>query len=131
MIAMRPAALLAVLTCGMLTTSVGADDKSLVFETHVLPILKSHCLKCHGDGKVKGGLDLRSMASLVSGGDNGPAIVAGKPHDSILIKRIESGDMPPPKQGKLDKQHLDTLRRWIRDGPIAKPWPVVIQRKVL
>jgi len=105
---------------GVAPAQAPAADIPIVFESHVLPILKSHCLKCHGEGKVKGGLDLRSMAAILSGGDTGPGIVAGKPQDSILIRRIESGDMPPPKQGKLDKKHIDTLRRWIREGALAK-----------
>ena len=60
-----------------------------------------------------------TTAACFDGGDTGPAIVAGKPNDSILIKRIESGDMPPPKDGKLDKQHVELLRRWVLAGAPA------------
>ncbi|MEC9053919.1 MAG: c-type cytochrome domain-containing protein, partial [Verrucomicrobiota bacterium] len=43
------------------------------------PLLKQHCLKCHGGAKQKGGLDLRSLESLLQGGDSGPVLLPGKP----------------------------------------------------
>src|SRR5262245_30362868 len=45
------------------------------FERDVLPTLRAHCLKCHGDGARKGGLDLRTLASLLRGSSNGPVLV--------------------------------------------------------
>lgn len=107
------------LVCSLLlATSARADDKAIVFETHVLPILKSHCLKCHGEGKVRGGLDLRGMAAISKGGDSGPVLVPGKPRDSILLKRVESGEMPPSKD-KLAKKDFDLLHRWVLTGATA------------
>lgn len=107
------------LACSLLlATSARADDKAIVFETHVLPILKSHCLKCHGEGKVRGGLDLRGMAAISKGGDSGLILVPGKPQDSILLKRIESGEMPPSKD-KLAKKDFDVLHRWVLTGATA------------
>src|SRR5262249_10829560 len=80
-------------------SGVRAGDTRILFEKDVAPILRAHCLRCHGDGKIKGGLDLRRGASLVAGGDSGPAVVAGKPAESLLIKRLAKGEMPPPKEG--------------------------------
>ena len=54
----------------------------------VRPIFEAHCLKCHGPSKREGGLDLRQAASLLAGGDSGPAVVAGKP--KVLILRMRS-----------------------------------------
>ena len=36
-----------------------AQDKSVTFEQHVAPILETRCAKCHGDGKLEAGLDVR------------------------------------------------------------------------
>ena len=72
-----------------------ADD-ALTFERDVRPILKAHCFQCHGEsGEREGELDLRLRRLMATGGENGPAIVPGKPDDSLLVKRIRSGEMPP------------------------------------
>ena len=38
----------------------------------------------------KAGLDLRTKASMLRGGKSGPAIVLGKPDESLLIKKIRA-----------------------------------------
>src|SRR5579862_8905439 len=46
------------------------------FDKKVQPILKARCLKCHGgEEKINGGLKLTSRASLLKGGDQGPAVL--------------------------------------------------------
>src|SRR5262249_2644785 len=75
-----------------------APPPSLTFEQHIRPILKAHCLDCHGEAKkLKGGLDLRLRRTSVQGGDTGPAIVPGQPGDSLLYKRVREHQMPPGK----------------------------------
>src|SRR5690606_17550785 len=72
-----------------------ALDVSLVTEADVLPILQARCVVCHGRGEQRGGLDLRTQESRLQGGDSGPAIVLGKPDESLLIHKVEVGLMPP------------------------------------
>ena len=76
-----------------------ADD---FFETRVRPVLAERCFKCHSDksSKSQGGLKLDTRAAMLAGGDSGPAVVAGKPADSALIKAVRRADenvsaMPP------------------------------------
>src|SRR2546421_12654503 len=65
------------------------------FEKDIRPILKAHCFDCHGEGeKLKGGLDLRLQRLMLKGGDEGPVIVPGKPEKSLLLKLVQSGEMP-------------------------------------
>ncbi|WP_197442796.1 PSD1 and planctomycete cytochrome C domain-containing protein [Lignipirellula cremea] len=59
------------------------------------PLLLLRCATCHGLRQQEGGLDVRTKASLLQGGKSGPAIVLGKPQDSLLLKRIHAGEMPP------------------------------------
>ena len=66
------------------------------FEMKVRPVLAKNCFSCHTNSKL-GGLDLSTRESLLKGGKSGPAIVPGKPADSLLIKRITAQEMPPPK----------------------------------
>ncbi|HEX8911142.1 MAG TPA: c-type cytochrome domain-containing protein, partial [Humisphaera sp.] len=56
------------------------------FEKEVLPVLNASCLACHNKTKPKAGLVLETPADIRKGGDSGPAAVAGKPEDSLLIK---------------------------------------------
>ena len=75
---------------------------TLTFETDIVPILQARCAKCHGDEKLEAGFDVRRRFAILKGGDTGPAIVAGKPEESVLIEKIEKNEMPPPEEGRLD-----------------------------
>jgi mono/diheme cytochrome c family protein len=99
----------------------------LLTEADVLPIFQMRCVVCHGKRKQEGGLDLRFQASRLKGGKSGPAIVPGKPEESLLLKRITSGQMPPPKLlveylvRPPSESEVDLLRRWIAGGAMAAP----------
>jgi hypothetical protein len=95
----------------------GAEaSPALTFEREVRPILKTHCFMCHGEEEEKSGeLDLRLVRLMQAGGESGAAIVAGKPEESLLWKRIEAEEMPPgPK--KLSAKERELIANWIRDG---------------
>ncbi len=108
------------LSLAVLTIPVSAGIR---FNRDVRPILSEHCFQCHGpdakDQKANLRLDLR--ASALKGGDSGPAIVAGKPEESLILQRVCTTDpdevMPPPKLNKaLKPQQVETLRQWIAEG---------------
>ena len=98
------------------------------FEAHIRPLLKAHCWHCHGEAeRVEGSLDLRQARRLLKGGDTGPGAVAGQPGDSLLLERVESGEMPPGKK-KLTPSEMALLRRWIEQGAVtARPEPEQVQ----
>lgn len=90
------------------------------FNHEALPVLKTHCVGCHGGGEPMGGLDLRSLASLLRGSQNGPVIVEGSADASILIRKVSAGAMPPPGMGpRVDKKDLDRLRHWVDTSTFA------------
>ena len=88
----------------------------------VIPIVLRHCTACHGRHKQEAGLDLRTPAAMLRGGKSGPAIAPGKPADSLVVKRVAAGDMPPPKRlveacvKPVEKAELDALTKWIAAG---------------
>src|SRR5262245_13062280 len=95
----------------------------------VKPILAQKCLACHGALKQESGLRLDTAATIRIGGDSGPAIVAGKPIESLLIKRVSSKDadsrMPPEGEGEpLDSSQLAMLKTWIEQGAEAPDEPL-------
>lgn len=110
---------------GISSLGVGqAAPAQVVFEKDVRPILREHCLDCHGaEAEVKGGLDLRLQRFMVRGGKHGPAIAPGDPENSLLLQRVRDGEMPP--SGKpVPAGQAEILERWIRQGaPTARPEP--------
>src|SRR6185436_10568408 len=83
-------------------------------------IFENHCVSCHGATPMSG-LDLRQRESILKGGNRGPAIVAGKPEESLLYRAVQrQGDlrMPPGKQA-LASEDVARLRSWIEAGA---PW---------
>lgn len=110
-----------------------------VGEVEIRAILQVRCVACHGGVRREGNLDLRTVASRLKGGKSGPALVPGKPDESLMYKRIVNGTMPPERAAKLAAVELATppeiekLRSWIAAGaPEAvktSPPAVVVKEK--
>ncbi len=96
----------------------------LTFEKDIRPILKANCFQCHGeDGETKGGLDVRLRRFLVKGGEDGPAIVPGRPLESKMFQLVSEGEMPKGKKHLAEKD-IATIGRWIEQGArTARPEP--------
>ena len=108
-----------------------AEDHAF-FESKVRPVLVEHCYECHSGEKTKGGLGLDTKQGWEKGGDTGPAIVPGKPDESLLIKAVRYHDedlaMPPKKKGgKLPEAVIADLVEWVRMGA---PDPRVAAAKI-
>ena len=105
------------------------------FETKIRPVLVDSCYKCHSQqaakkNELKGGLFLDSRQGLLRGGESGPAVVLGKPDESLLMSSLayESFEMPPT--GKLSDDIIADFRKWISSGmadPRTKASGEVIQ----
>jgi len=116
---------LTLMFASLLSGAVRAETRPLTFERDVRPILKAHCVMCHGEEeKPKGGVDLRLrrfMDKELEGGDH--VLVAGKPEDSEMIQLIRDGEMPK-KGKKVTGAELAILESWIAQGAkTAKPEP--------
>jgi len=83
------------------------------FEADVLPILREHCLKCHGQQSRKGGLSLPTISGIMHGGESGePVVVAGDAAGSRLIELVKAGEMPPGDK-RLGDAEVKVLEHWI------------------
>ncbi|HVW36626.1 MAG TPA: c-type cytochrome domain-containing protein, partial [Pirellulales bacterium] len=94
------------------------------FNRDIQPLLAQRCYRCHGPDKAEGGLKLnerdRALAELDSGQH---AIVAGKPEESELLRRVESEDESsrmPPEGKPLKPVEIALLRSWIAAGAAWK-----------
>jgi hypothetical protein len=92
-----------------------AELATVTFEKQVLPILQSRCSRCHNTVKRKGGLDVQSVASLLQGGESGPAVRPGSLDNSVLWETLEADKMPP-NQNKLSPAEKAIIRKWILTG---------------
>ena len=93
-------------------------NSPLGFERDIKGIMAKFCFECHGMEKTESGLDLRTVKSMLKGGESGPALVPGKPDESLLFKMVHKEKMPP--DGEMpSKTDIERVRRWIISG--AKP----------
>jgi hypothetical protein len=97
------------------TLSARAED--------VIALLETHCVQCHGGGKIKAGLDLTTRENLLRGGETGDAIVVGHPEKSLLYRMLTHEEEPgmPHKEEKLPDATIKIFADWIRAGvPYAR-----------
>jgi uncharacterized membrane protein/mono/diheme cytochrome c family protein len=96
-------------------------SRPALFASEVQPVLQARCGACHNAQKRKGGLRMDSIDSLLRGGEDGPAIVAGNAAASLIIKRLclpldEEGHMPPKGKPQPKPAEIALLGRWIDAG---------------
>ena len=131
-----------------------ADEPAAVdYAREIRPLLKQHCVGCHGARKQESGLRLDAARLAIRGGDHGPAIVAGKSAESLLVKVLQgAGDVAamPYEKPRLKKEAIALIVAWIDQGakvpenepvaetrrrnsdhwafqPVQKPLPPVVQ----
>ncbi len=112
------------LSRGDCAETVEFDDQALeFFEREVRPLLVRRCYECHSSRKDEpdGGLRLDSRATILTGGDTGPAITPKDSEKSLLIDAINYGEVyqMPPKS-KMPAKEIAILKKWVDMGA---PWP--------
>ena len=91
------------------------------FEQKIRPILINQCYQCHSAQaqKLAGGLRLDTRAGMLKGGASGePAIIAGAPEKSLLIRAIRYADakLQMPMSGRLPESVIRDFETWIKMG---------------
>ncbi len=125
-ISIRFRALKPALCAAGLLSSLGAHAAAAApdFSREVRPLLDTHCVKCHGPEKQKGGLRFDTKEGAFKPGESGEkAIVPGHASASRLIKLVSSKDddeRMPTKGEPLSAAQIDLLKRWIDAGAA---WP--------
>ena len=88
----------------------------------VKPVLAARCYACHGALKQEAKLRLDTAEFIRQGGKHGPAIVAGKPDASLLLKKVSAHSLDermPPEGEPLHAPQIAALREWIAAGAPA------------
>ena len=95
-----------------------------LFNQHVRPILEKQCQSCHSGASKQSGLEVVSREKLLRGGDHGPAVVPGKPEESLLYLYVSHQKQPGMPLGgkKLPDEQIALISEWIRAGaPFDEP----------
>jgi hypothetical protein len=98
-----------------------------ITQHQIVPLMLLRCTVCHGGRRKEADLDLRTKEGMLRGGKSGPAVVPGKPEESLLIKRIKAEEMPPRRLlvsvsvKPMEASELKLLERWIAAGLPESP----------
>jgi WD40 repeat protein len=97
-----------------------AAHADVSFSHDIAPILLKRCTGCHGERTNQGGYRAHNFQSLFKAGASGLApVVAGKPTESILYRRIVTGVEPirmPKSDDPLSPAQIALVRQWIAEG---------------
>ena len=122
---------------GVMAPIAFADDSKseaeFAFAKTVYSTFKTKCFSCHGDDKddIRGEFNMLSREGLLRGGETGqPAIIPGKPEESVLLSAVrwEELEMPPKENDRLSSPQIDAIAVWIKGGA---PWLNESQRAEL
>ncbi|MCC9606187.1 DUF1553 domain-containing protein [Blastopirellula sp. JC732] len=131
------------------SSAIAEEERQAFFEAKIRPVLIEHCYSCHNSAKTaEGGLAVDFRQGLLDGGDSGPAIVAGKPKESLLLRAMrheEIGYEMPKSAPKLSDAVLADFAKWIqlgafdpRDKAVSTeelasglPWPQLLETRKL
>jgi hypothetical protein len=100
--------------------ALSASAQTDTFEQHIRPLLAANCYPCHSARAAKpmGGLMLDTRAGMLKGGASGaPAVVPGKPEESLIVTAVRgTGNLKMPPGKKLDPSEIQALVDWIKIG---------------
>jgi len=126
-------------TCGFVFIgSIRSDASELAkiefFEEKIRPVLAQNCYECHSAKakKLKADLYLDRKAGWEKGGESGPALMPGKPDESLLLSaiRYKDNDLRMPPEKKLPKEVVADFEKWIAMGapdPRDAPMETVVE----
>jgi WD40 repeat protein len=111
------------LSSSALTAEVKGDamPEKVSYYEHIRPMFQAKCQGCHQPAKSKSDYIMTEVAGLIAGGENGAAIVPGKPDESYLLELVvtkagEKRPEMPPKEEPLSDYEVSLVKKWVEQG---------------
>ncbi len=102
-----------------------AEGEVPSYEVHISAVSKRYCVSCHREGKENNDYIMDTYTGIVSGGNNGPNVVAGD-MNSILLQVIQQHEVTgndgetinvmPPSGKALKDEYVNMFIRWVEAG---------------
>jgi WD40 repeat protein len=119
-------AFLALAALSFSTALIGAEKTEALpdpvsYYKHIRPVFQAKCQGCHQPSKAKADYIMTEVAALIKGGENGAAIVPGKPAESHLLELVvtaagEKRPEMPPKEEPLTPYEVSLVTKWVEQG---------------
>lgn len=97
-----------------------SPEELAFFETKIRPVLVEHCYECHSadSDELGGKLQLDTREGMLTGGEAGPVLQAGKPDESLLLDALNHDGLEMPPSGPLPEQVVRDFAVWIQRGAV-------------
>jgi len=99
-------------TCDGSALLIDEDCTNISYTATIQPIFNTNCIGCHNGGHSSG-LDLRTYAGVIAGGNSG-AVIANNHANSLLWNYVNTDYMPP--NGTLTSSQINLIETWINEG---------------
>ncbi|MBL9116877.1 MAG: PSD1 domain-containing protein [Verrucomicrobiaceae bacterium] len=95
-----------------------SPEQRTFFESRIRPVLVKHCYECHSQQstKIGGKLLLDAPSEMIAGGESGPALLPGKPDESLIVQAVRYDGIEMPPKYRLPEQVVADFTEWVRMG---------------
>jgi mono/diheme cytochrome c family protein len=106
----------------LFSAAVAQAQEKIDFAKQIQPIFAANCAKCHGDDKASSKLKLNSADAIGAFEKKDKLLVAGKPDESELYKRItlpkDDKKRMPKGADPLPEADIALIKQWIEQGAV-------------
>jgi hypothetical protein len=95
-----------------------APEQRAFFESKIRPVLARQCYECHAANakKIGGKLLLDTPAEMLGGGESGPAVIPGKPDESLIVQALRYDGLEMPPKHRLPESVVNDFATWVKMG---------------
>ncbi|MBE7495713.1 MAG: DUF1553 domain-containing protein [Verrucomicrobiaceae bacterium] len=107
-------------------------DQRAFFESKIRPVLVKQCYECHSQTskKLGGKLLLDAPSEMIAGGESGPAVIPGKPDESLIVQAVRYDGLEMPPKKRLPENIVNDFVEWVKMGaPDPRTEPPKVVRK--
>jgi hypothetical protein len=109
---------------------LGGALQAADFKGDVLPLMRQHCYKCHGNGKTKGDLSLEVEDIGSHIGAKGPIRPGDGESKIIQLITEKVGDRMPAKGPPLSEEEIAIITEWVKEGAgLGKGVPFAVKNQ--